>query len=311
MGAEVQVAVGVIFDLHGNILIAKRPASAHQGGLWEFPGGKVAAGESVTEALARELQEELAIGVTQTSPLIKIRHDYGDKQVLLDVHRVTAFTGTPIGNEGQPLQWVSIAGLDDYSFPQANRAIIQALRLPDQMLVTGAAEDENDFFQRLERALQGGVRLVQLRVAEANLQPRLVAKARALCRHYGSRLLLNAPAAAFSQMPTDGLHLNRWQLQHHQQRPVAESVLLGASCHNRDEILQARNIGADYVLISPVAATASHPDANPLGFEQFAELAALAGCPAYALGGMQPEHLEKVKQHGGQGIAAIRAWWGS
>ena len=85
----VHVAVGVIVDKNENILIAKRADTAHQGGLWEFPGGKVEQGENIFAALKRELQEELAIEITATQPLIKIRHDYGDKIVLLDVHKVT------------------------------------------------------------------------------------------------------------------------------------------------------------------------------------------------------------------------------
>src|SRR6476619_2625198 len=102
----VHVAVGVIVNKDGKILIAKRPEQSHQGGLWEFPGGKVEQGESLFAALQRELFEELAIQIISTQPLIKIRHDYGDKIVLLDVHKVTEFIGEAKGNEGQPIQWV-------------------------------------------------------------------------------------------------------------------------------------------------------------------------------------------------------------
>lgn len=81
------VAVGVIVGSDGKILIAKRPQTTHQGGLWEFPGGKVDTGESVQQALARELKEELAIDVITSEPLIQIRHHYPDKSVLLDVYK--------------------------------------------------------------------------------------------------------------------------------------------------------------------------------------------------------------------------------
>lgn len=122
----VHVAVGVILDQDHRVLLAKRPDHTHQGGLWEFPGGKVDAGETVVQALDRELQEELAINVAAAEPLIEIQHDYGDKRVLLDVWMVTSFSGSPRGNEGQPIEWADMACLGDYAFPAANIEIIGA-----------------------------------------------------------------------------------------------------------------------------------------------------------------------------------------
>ena len=97
-------------------------------GLVEFPGGKVDADELVTQALARELAEELAITVDACEPLLEIRHDYTDKSVLLDVWLVTAFSGQARGNEGQPIEWAEVAKLADYEFPAANRDIVVALQ---------------------------------------------------------------------------------------------------------------------------------------------------------------------------------------
>src|SRR5690606_28424248 len=166
MTQVVHVAVGVIVAADGKILIARRPEGVHQGGLWEFPGGKVDAGESVSVALKRELAEELDIEVEQTQPLIQIRHDYGDKSVLLDVHKVTVFSGVAKGNEGQPVRWVLPAELADYKFPAANKPIITALRLSDKILITGEFSSGSEFLTRLERALEAGVRLVQFRAPQ-------------------------------------------------------------------------------------------------------------------------------------------------
>ena len=126
---RVHVAVGVIFNSQGQILIARRHDDAHQGGLWEFPGGKVESDESVCDALARELHEELGINIHTSSckPLIEIRHDYSDKVVLLDVWAVSEFDGEASGKEGQPLRWVDRSQLSDYDFPAANIAIIDAI----------------------------------------------------------------------------------------------------------------------------------------------------------------------------------------
>jgi len=123
----VEVAAGVIYNPEGEILIAKRADNQHQGGLWEFPGGKIEQGESAQQALARELHEELAIEVRASEPLVRIAHDYADKSVVLNVWCVTAFSGEARGVEGQPLAWVSVDQLTDYEFPAANEPIIAAV----------------------------------------------------------------------------------------------------------------------------------------------------------------------------------------
>ncbi|WP_346351552.1 8-oxo-dGTP diphosphatase MutT [Oceanimonas sp. AH20CE76] len=127
---SVLVAVGVIENAAGEIFVCRRGESQHQAFKWEFPGGKVEAGETVPQALARELEEEIGIRVTVCEPLMRIEHDYGDKQVTLDIRRVTAFTGEPHGREGQPSRWVSVSELHSYDFPAANSPIVAKLQNP-------------------------------------------------------------------------------------------------------------------------------------------------------------------------------------
>jgi 8-oxo-dGTP diphosphatase len=128
MTKHIHVAVGVIKNANNEILLALRPQSAHQGGLWEFPGGKVEPQETVQQALVRELQEEVAIVATGLKPLMDIRHDYSDKSVHLDVWWVDAFEGEPHGREGQPLEWVAASALTEKQFPAANKAIVEAVQ---------------------------------------------------------------------------------------------------------------------------------------------------------------------------------------
>jgi len=125
--SEVHVAVGVILDAQHRILLSKRAADAHQGGLWEFPGGKIEPGETLPAALSRELREELGIEIGATAALLEVHHDYGDKVVLLDVHVVREFTGEPRALEDQPLVWVHADELRDYEFPAANLPIVGAV----------------------------------------------------------------------------------------------------------------------------------------------------------------------------------------
>jgi 8-oxo-dGTP diphosphatase len=125
---HVHVAVGVI---HRNqkILLSRRHQDSHQGGLWEFPGGKVEQDEGVQVALDRELREELGIGVVSCEPLLEVRHDYGDKQVLLDVWWVSRYSGEETGLEGQPLLWADSRQLSELAFPAANKPIVDAVIL--------------------------------------------------------------------------------------------------------------------------------------------------------------------------------------
>ena len=123
----VNVAVGVI-KKNNAIFICKRADDQHQGGLWEFPGGKVEANESVFAALKRELTEEVGITIHSSCQLMVIEHDYGDKCVKLDIHVVSNFSGEAHGAEGQPSEWVNISELTHYDFPAANAEIIEKLQ---------------------------------------------------------------------------------------------------------------------------------------------------------------------------------------
>ncbi|MCB1758868.1 MAG: Nudix family hydrolase [Gammaproteobacteria bacterium] len=308
---SLQVAVAVIQDREGRVLLSRRAPSSHQGGLWEFPGGKLDPGETLAQALRREIREELGISVEHHSPLIRIRHDYPDRSVLLDVQRIDAYSGEPEGLEGQPLVWVKPTDMGDYPMPAADRPIVSALRLPDRLLITGNDPlDTSGFTRRMQVALAAGVNLVQLRapgLGERRYR-RLAALLLPYCRQHGARLLLNASAEVVDDLGADGVHLNRHRLMALRQRPLGPERWVSAACHNLEELRRAEAV-ADFALISPVLPTVSHPGRMPLGWQGFARLADAARIPVYALGGMRPEMVGEARRHGGQGIAAIGALW--
>jgi 8-oxo-dGTP diphosphatase len=308
---SVHVAAAVVVNEHNKVLIARRAADAHQGGLWEFPGGKVEEGESVEQALARELLEETGIHVSQARPLIRVHHDYGDKSVLLDVWRVEAFSGEAHGREGQPVKWIRPEQLAGYAFPEANLPIIRAASLPDCYLITPEPDEPETFLQQLDASLARGIKLVQFRAKklDAAAWQALAHEVIEHCHQAGARCLLNTSLERFATCQADGLHLDSRQLYAYEVRPVAESVLLSASCHTAADIRHAETLGADFIVLSPVQATASHPDTEPLGWDRFHGLSDKAVMPVYALGGMRPEDLNTSFLYGAQGIAAIRALW--
>lgn len=308
---RIHVAAAVIRGPDQRVLIARRPLDKHQGGLWEFPGGKVEAGETVEAALARELHEELGIRVGSARPLIQVRHDYPDKQVLLDVWEVLSFAGDPHGAEGQPLAWVAPDELPGHAFPAANQPIIAAARLPQRYLVTPDLPADA-LREGLALALDAGIRLVQLRAP--SLAPdayrALAAEALALCRGR-AQLMLKGPLEWATDFPDAGWHLTAAQLRQlgGQGRPLPAARWLAASCHDAGELALATSAGVDFVTLSPVQPTTSHPGAAPLGWTQAAELLAGFNQPAYLLGGLAEPDIVAASKAGAQGVAAIRAFW--
>ena len=122
------VVAAALYDGAGNVLIAQRPEGKHQAGRWEFPGGKVAPGESEAAALARELREELGIEVTASRPFMRLEHSYPDRSVELSMWIVERFGGTPRGLDGQALRWVAPARLGEEDLLEADRPFVEALR---------------------------------------------------------------------------------------------------------------------------------------------------------------------------------------
>ena len=127
MSAAVRVVAAVLRDERGRVLIAQRPTGKHMGGYWEFPGGKIAPGESSEQALTRELAEELGVALRRCHPLLQLRHDYADRVVELEVFAVDEYCGEPSGLEAQALKWVAAAELGGQALLPADRPIVEAL----------------------------------------------------------------------------------------------------------------------------------------------------------------------------------------
>lgn len=309
---RVHVAAAVIRGQDGRILLAKRPDHLHQGGLWEFPGGKVESGETVRAALDRELKEELGIELQSARPLIKVRHDYPDKQVLLDVWDVSSFSGEPHGAEGQPLSWAAPRELGNYQFPAANLPIVAAARLPEHYLITPEALEPAELLQGVREALARGTRLIQLRAPNMfDAQYRdLAVDIQGLCAGK-AQLMLKGPLEWLGDFPAAGWHITAEQLRKYADkgRPFPRERWLAASCHSAEELALAEQMGVDFVTLSPLQATQTHPEAEPLGWEQAAQWLETCNRPVYLLGGVGPEHLDRAWQIGAQGVAGIRAFW--
>jgi 8-oxo-dGTP diphosphatase len=305
---RIHVVAAVIRNQHGEVLIARRADDKHQGGLWEFPGGKVEAGETAPTALARELEEELGITPTVFRPLISISHDYPDKQVLLDVWQVESFQGEAHGREQQPVRWVAADELQRFDFPAANVPIVAAARLPAQLLITPDPAEVPDTLGWVAARLARGLRLVLLRAPSLNAAAyrALAVRVLDLCRQHGAGLLLHGHSELLRELDVAGVHVDSRSLMQLHERPVSTSKWFSASSHNQAELALASALGADFVTLSPVKETPSHPGMAGMGWDEFARLARSATLPVYALGGLSAGDVKEAWAAGAQGVAGIR-----
>ncbi len=313
MVQRTHVAVGVIYNTtKDKVLISKRSNNQHLAGYWEFPGGKVEDNENVSSALMRELYEELGITVIKAEAFTSISHDYSDKEVFLDVWTVSEWCGQPESRESQEICWVSISELNNYKFPDANKYIIQSILLP---LMYGISKETYEDYAHLysvaEECFISGLNIFQLRLKNNNNKSfQIIVKTLSeIASRYDAKLILNGLSTDIDIYPIDGIHLNTGELSRHKKRPISEEYILGASCHNEEELIKAAEINVNYAFLSPVKITASHPEAIAIGWERFRSLIDEVNFPVYALGGMLPTDLETAKNNGAYGIAMRGAIW--
>ena len=306
----VDVAAAVILRPNGEFLFARRPEGKAYAGYWEFPGGKVEPGERVEQALVREIREELGIEVTQAYPWLTHVFTYPHATVRLHFYRVSGWRGEPHPHEGQIFSWQRPETPDVAPILPANGPILRALSLPPVMGISNVAElGVGNFLPRLEAALRGGLRLVQLREKQLSAAEfELIAKqAVALAHRHGARLLINGEPEMAMRVGADGVHCTSGRLLDMHARP--DVPWCGASCHTREEMDRAARLGLDYVMQGPVLPTLTHPGANTLGWAGLAEWTRNYPLPVYAIGGMRPESVETAWQHGAHGIAMLRGAW--
>lgn len=311
----IHVAVGVIINSSNEVLVSLRHPDSHQGGLWEFPGGKREAGEDIRSALERELFEELGIRPESCFPFKRISHQYSDKSVLLDVFRITSFQGEVAGREGQAVEWRAIDKLFPEDFPVANVPIIRALQLPREIAITPFFATSAELMQSLEHLIASNVALIQLRLPQLEKKQyfECYEQVSARCAKEKVKVMINAQHSLLQEIELqdielDGYHANSENLSLLNSRPVSVSQLFSASCHNLEQLHKADALGADFVYLSPVRINSKYPQDAELGWEGFQDLASQISLPVYALGGITHSDASLVSLSGGYGWAGIRAF---
>jgi 8-oxo-dGTP diphosphatase len=308
--ATVDVAAAILTRPDGAFLLAQRPPRKAYAGYWEFPGGKLEPGESLLQALSRELDEELGIQLVRAYPWITRCFAYEHATVRLHFFRVLAWRGEPHGREGQAVAWTRSDALDKEPLLPANTPVLAALRLPTEYAISNAGEvGMQAFLSALERRLAGGLRLLQLRekTFSAAQREHLARKALAMVRAHGAQLVINEDIGLAQALDADGVQLTAAQAAATRERPPL--AIVGVSCHSRADLLRADRLGASFAVLGPVRPTPTHPQAPTLSWQGFAEAAAQTPLPVYAIGGLALNDLETSWQHGAHGIAMIRGAW--
>lgn len=307
---HVEVSVAVLQRPDNTFLMAQRPQGKPYAGYWEFPGGKVEPGETPRHALVRELHEELGIEIETAYPWLTRVFIYPHATVRLNFFRVKSWQGEPHGHEGQLLSWQHLPELTVSPILPANEPILRALQLPHLYAISNASElGVEVFMQRLQQALNNGLRLLQIREKGWSRQDlkELALRSIELAHAAGARVLLNEDIGLAQEVSADGVQLTAAQLAGCNKRP--DVGLCAASCHNAAELKLAEEMELDFALLSPVLPTKSHPGAPHLGWEIFAKLTENSSIPVYALGGLQQTDMESAWEKGAHGIALLRQAW--
>jgi 8-oxo-dGTP diphosphatase len=309
-GHLLRVAAAVLVRDDGKVLLAQRLPGTPYPGYWEFPGGKLEAGESARDALVRELDEELGITLTRAVPWLVQRYLYPHAHVELSFFRVFGWSGEPRGRDGQAIAWQTPGAFDVAPLLPANAVVLRSLELPPVYAIS-MAEDLGVglFLARAKSAIDGGLKLIQLR-EKSFTEEKLTQFAKqllALGQSSGARILLNGEADVACRLGCAGVHWTSARLLAAQRRPT--EMLCAASCHAEAELAHAVEIGVDFVVLGPVLSTPSHATVPPLGWKRFEELAQGMPLPVYALGGLVRADLEQAMLHGAHGVALRRGAW--
>ena len=305
-----RIALGIIENRAGQLLIAKRSAGVHLENYWEFPGGRVEIGESFKMALRRELREEIGVDATRVQKIFEFTYRYDDRTLHFQVFRVLVHSSEIVSGEGQPLQWINRKQLDAVNMPPANRSVIAAVQLPRfYMIADYASIGSKQYFPIIERNLRAGVDLIQLRahhLTEAEYVF-LAEKVHVLCEQHGATMICNCDLAWLKNLPTHGVHLTSARLAKVKQHEKTNEFF-SASCHTAAEVELANKLNIQCILVGPVHRTTSHPTATAIEWSGFSQLCSISNQPVYALGGVKKSESLIAIAHGGQGIAGIRAF---
>lgn len=300
----IEVAATVLRRQDGHVLLAERRRDQIAGGYWELPGGKIEPGETARQAAIRELAEETGVVANQLRPGPVHEYAFPTKRIRLHIFYADAWTGEPQGRERQRVAWSDPVNPIVTVLP-SNARILGALSLPPVLAVASAGRGQSptEIIARCNDAFDVGTKAIQFRAPHLTPDQRinLIRRVVENAETFGAKLFVVGTAIEASRAGADGVHSTAAQLRRLGQRP--QVPLWSTSCHDESDVALAVQLGADFIVVSPVLASRSHPDVAPIGWQRLGAIAAQAPIPVYAQGGMTPTSLSDARRAGAIGIA--------
>jgi 8-oxo-dGTP diphosphatase len=310
----IKVVVGILRNHKQQILISKRQNHQFMPDFWELPGGKIKQRELPKKAIIRELKEELGIVATHLSIHKNITHQYSDRLIKLSIFNIHQYQQTPQGIEGQKIIWSDVNNLSSFKLLPTMKIFINSITLPNKYWITPSLNHQScEWMAKFDEKINQGISLIQLR-SKTTLNSHFITELYNKCQQHNIKLLLNTIDKSFNENYCDGWHITTAEMLALVKNPIlkksstAKPKILGVSTHCLKEALMAQNLGADFIVISPIQATQTHPNATPLGWKIAQEVVKKINIPVYFLGGMGLRDLIKALKLNAQGIAGVSAF---
>ena len=307
---HVHVSVAVLINADHQVLLGQRPAPKAWEGWWEFPGGKIEKGETSVDALYREIYEEIGVKIIQFKKWVTRKYSYGGNDITLHFFKVHKWEGEVTSKENQKLVWTYLQNPNVSPILPANLFVQKAFDLPKYYAITNLSETSKIiFFNQLKNKISNGLKMIQVREKNISFDEFKIFSKEVIkiCKPKGVKVIINSDVNLAYEIKADGVHLTSKDLVSMKTKP--KNLIVSASCHNPEEIDIAEKLNINFIVLSIVKHTLSHPDVKPMGWAKFKKIANKVNTPIYALGGLGVKDNQVALENGAIGIASQRLIW--
>ena len=307
---HVNVSVAVLINANDQVLLGQRPPPKSWEGWWEFPGGKIEKGETSSDALYREIYEEIGVKITKFEKWVTRKYFYGGNDITLHFFKVHKWEGEVTSKENQKLVWTYLKNPSVSPILPANLFIQKSFDLPKYYAITNLSETSRQvFFNQLQNKISNGLKMIQVREKNISIDDFKVFSKEVIriCKPKNVKVIINSDVNLAYEIKADGVHLTSKDLISIKKLP--KNLIVSASCHNQEEIDIAEKLNINFLVLSAVRKTLSHPNIKPIGWDKFEKIANRVNTPIYALGGLGVKDYRIALENGAVGIASQRLIW--
>ena len=307
---HVNVSVAVLINNNRQVLLGQRPHPKSWEGWWEFPGGKIEKGETSVDALYREIDEEIGVKITQFKKWVIRKYSHGGNDITLHFFKVYGWEGEVTSKENQKLVWTHLQNPNVSPILPANLFIQKAFDLPKYYAITNLSETSKKvFFNQLQNRISNGLKMIQVREKNISFDKFKIFSNEVIkiCKPKGVKVIINSDVNLAYEIKADGVHLRSKDLI--SIKKIPKNLIVSASCHTQEEIYIAEKLNINFLVLSAIKKTLSHPDIKPIGWDEFEKIVNRVNTPIYALGGLGVNDYSVALENGAIGIASQRSIW--